>query len=187
MKSTLTLMLAPAIVFLALLASPASAGLLDLKIGGQVGASHTGGDIDESTFIGGGMLRCEVLSIITGELAVNYKKDEVPGGGEISTVPIQLSALITPLPLVYGTIGVGWYNINASDDLTDQVSELEDISQAALHLGGGIEVPVSHRLSVCGDLRYVFLDYDLESVSDDVFDSSASFSTITGGLLFKLF
>jgi len=169
-----------------LFASPASAGLLDLKVGGHLGLSHTGGDIDNDAFIGGGVVRAEVLSILTGELAVDYKKDELEGGGDISTVPIQLSALITPLPIVYGTIGVGWYNVSASDDLTEQVEELDDVSDAALHLGFGAEFPVSNRLSVIGDVRYIFLSYDIEDTVDAI-DDDASFSTYTGGLLLKLF
>jgi hypothetical protein len=190
MKRSLALTIAAAALFPALLASPARADLLGFKVGGHAGISHTGGDIDDSSPIYGGVARLEVLSLITGELAVDYKKDSVEINGQkgdISTVPIQLSALITFLPIVYGTIGVGWYNVSANDDITDQVSELDNISQAALHLGVGAEIPISNRLYVTGDLRYVFLDYNLDNVSSDVFDSSASFTTFTGGLLFKLF
>jgi len=191
MKRSLAITIAVAALIPTLLASPARADLLGLKVGGQAGVSHTGGDIDASSFIGGGCLRLEVLSLITGELAVNYKKDEfeAPDGStqDISTVPIQISALITFLPIVYGTIGVGYYNVSANDDLKDQVQGLDDLSQAALHLGVGAEIPIGNRLSVMGDLRYVFLDYNLDNVDEDVFDSSASFTTFTGGLLLRLF
>src|SRR6185503_653912 len=132
-----------------------------------VGGSHTGGDIDATSFIGGGVARLELRSILTGELAVNYKKDDIEVDGEkvgdIETIPIQVSALITFLPIVYGTIGVGYYNVSANDDITDQVEGLDDLSDAALHLGFGAEIPISSRWSVMGDVRYVFLDYNVDN------------------------
>jgi outer membrane protein with beta-barrel domain len=191
MKRSLAIAFAVAALFPALLAAPAGAELLSLKVGGQVGGSHTGGDIDATSFIGGGVARLELLSILTGELAVNYKKDDIEVDGEkvgdIETIPIQISALITFLPIVYGTIGVGYYNVSANDDITDQVEGLDDLSDAALHLGFGAEIPISSRWSVMGDVRYVFLDYNVDNVDEDVFDSSASFTTFTGGVLVKLF
>jgi len=191
MKRSLAIAFAIAALLPALLAAPAGAELLSLKVGGQVGGSHTGGDIDATSFIGGGVARLELLSILTGELAVNYKKDDIEVDGEkvgdIETIPIQLSALITFLPWVYGTVGVGWYDVKASDDITDQISELDDASSAAAHVGFGAEFPVSSRWSVMGDVRYVFLNYDLGDLDTDVFDDSASFTTFTGGVLFKLF
>jgi opacity protein-like surface antigen len=191
MKRSLAITFAVAALFPALLAAPASAEFLSLKVGGHAGGSHTGGDIDATSFIGGGLARLELLSILTGELAVNYKKDDIEVDGEkvgdIETIPIQLSALITFLPWVYGTIGVGWYDVSARGDFTDQVEGLDDPSDAALHLGFGAEFPINERWSVLGDVRYVFLNYDLGDVDTDVFDDSASFTTFTGGVLFKLF
>jgi opacity protein-like surface antigen len=191
MKRSLAIAFAIAALFPALLAAPARAEFLSLKVGAHAGGSHTGGDIDATSFIGGGIARLELLSILTGELMVNYKQDNIEVDGEkvgdISTVPIQLSALITFLPWVYGTVGVGWYDVKASDDITDQISELDDVSDAAMHLGFGAEFPINERWSVLGDVRYVFLNYDLGDLDTDVFDDSASFTTFTGGVLFKLF
>jgi len=190
MKRSLALTIAVMALFPLLLASPASADLLGFKVGAHGGISHTGGDIDDSSPIFGGVARLEVLSIITGELAVDYKSDsiETPAGDrDISTVPIQLSALITILPVIYGTIGVGYYSVSADDDLQDQVEGLDDLSNAAMHLGVGAEFPVGNRLSIMGDLRYVFLDYNLDNVDEDIFDTSASFYTLTGGLLLRVF
>ena len=186
------LQLAGAVAFLVaaqLIASPAGAAerALGLKVGGHAGVSHTGGDIDSDTFIGGGVVRMDFLWLLTGELAIDYKEDSIGDNlGDISTVPIQLSALIRIIPVVYGTVGVGWYNVDASEDLTDQVEELDDVSDAALHLGLGAEFPVSNRWSVIGDYRYIWLKYDLEDVGD-AFSDDAAFYTFTGGLLFRVF
>jgi Outer membrane protein beta-barrel domain len=184
--------LAVAVAFLVaaqLFASPAGAAesALGLKVGGHAGVSHTGGDIDSDTFIGGGVVRMDFLWLLTGELAIDYKEDSIGDDlGDISTVPIQLSALIRIIPVVYGTVGVGWYNVDASEDLTDQVEELDDVSDAALHLGLGAEFPVSNRWSVIGDYRYIWLKYDLGDVGD-AFSDDANFYTFTGGLLFRVF
>ena len=172
------------ILMVALTSSAQAGGLLGFSVGGQVGVSHTGGDIDESSFIWGGSTRLEILSILAAELAVNYRNESFEGG-DVSTLPVQVSALITPLPMIYGTIGVGWYDINPDDDLTDQLGDIGDFSNAALHLGGGVSIPVSEKWNFIGDLRYVFLNYDIEDIPD--LDTDADFYMITGGLQYEVF
>lgn len=172
------------ILMIATASAAQAGGLLGFSVGGQVGISHTGGDVDESAFIGGGSTRLELLSMLTAELAVNYRNESLDGG-DVSTIPVQVSALFTLLPLVYGTVGVGWYSIDASDDITDQLGDIGDFSNAAVHLGGGVSVPVSEKWSFVGDLRYVFLDYDIDELPD--FSSDADFYMVTGGLQYEVF
>jgi hypothetical protein len=169
---------------LAFTSSAEAGALLGLSVGGQAGVSHTGGDIDETSFIWGGSTRLEFLSILTAELAVNYRNESLEGG-DVSTLPIQVSALITPLPLIYGTIGVGWYDISPDDDLTNQLGDIGDFSNAALHVGGGVSIPVSAKWNFIGDLRYVFLNYDIEDIPD--LDTDADFYMLTGGLQYEVF
>jgi opacity protein-like surface antigen len=172
------------ILMIATSSSAQAGGLLGFSVGGQAGISHTGGDVDESSFIAGGSTRLEILSLLTAELMVNYRKETIDDY-DVSTIPIQASALITFLPLIYGTIGVGWYDINPDDDLTDQLGDIGDFSNAALHLGGGVSVPVSEKWNFIGDLRYVFLNYDIEDLPD--VDSDADFYMLTGGLQYEVF
>ncbi len=173
-----------AVLIIGAVSSAQAGGLLGFSVGGQAGVSRTGGDVDKSAFIGGGSARVEILSILAGEFAVNYRRESLDSG-DISTIPIQVSALITPLPLIYGTIGVGWYSINLDGDLTDQLGDIGDFSNAALHLGGGISFPVAEKWNLIGDIRYVFLNYDIEDLPD--FDSNADFYMITGGLQYEVF
>jgi hypothetical protein len=54
-----------------------------------------------------------------------------------------------------------------------------------VHLGGGVSIPVSESWNFIGDLRYVFLNYDIEDLPE--FDSDADFYMITGGLQYEVF
>ena len=182
MKYTKRLALACTILIVTL-AGPAQASwLLGLSAGGQAGLSHTYGDVDKDSFILGANARMEFLSIIAGEIAIDYRNESLDEG-DIRTIPVQLSALFTLLPFVYTTAGFGWYDINVDGDLRDRFGK-KDLSNTGWHLGAGIGIPVPGRWSVIGDVRYVFLDYD-KSGAD--FSKNANYYQITGGLQYKIF
>ena len=173
-----------ACVLLALaLAAPAHASwLLGVSAGGQMGLSHTGGDVDEDSFLIGANARMELLSILAAEIAVDYRNESLDQG-DISTVPVQLSAMFTLLPFIYLTAGVGWYDISVDGDLKEQFGE-GDLSNTGYHTGAGVGIPLPGPWSFVGDARYVFLNYgeDLEN-----FSNNGSFYQLTGGLQYKLF
>jgi hypothetical protein len=130
--------------------------------------------------------RLRLLEFLGAEFAVDYRKEDVEGG-EIKTIPIQLSGLLYVLPFLHGTIGVGWYNVDATlDAVGDRLGNIDDsATDAGLHLGGGLDLHLSPRLSLTGELRYVFLGYELGEVAEAV-DVDADFSTISAGLQFFL-
>ncbi len=171
------------IVLALALAAPAHASwLLGVSAGGQMGLSHTGGDVDEDSFLIGANARMELLSILAAEIAVDYRNESIEGG-DISTVPVQLSAMFTLLPFIYLTAGVGWYDIGVDGDLKDQFGE-GDLSNTGYHTGAGVGIPLPGPWSFIGDARYIFLNYgeDLEN-----FSQNADYYQLTGGLQYKLF
>jgi hypothetical protein len=144
--------------------------------------SHTGGDVDESSFLIGANARVEMLSFLAAEIAVDYRNESLDEG-DIQTVPVQLSALFTLLPFVYVTAGVGWYSISVDGDLEDQFGE-GDLDNTGYHTGAGIGIPLPGPWSFIGDARYVFLTYG-ENATD--LSDYGGFYQITGGLQYKLF
>jgi len=129
--------------------------------------------------------RLRLLEFLGAEFAVDYRKEDGEGG-EIKTIPIQLSGLLYVLPFLHGTIGVGWYNVDATlDAVGDRLAIDDSATDAGLHLGGGLDLQLSPRLSLTGELRYVFLGYELREVAKAV-DVDADFSTISAGLQFFL-
>lgn len=171
------------IVLVLALAAPAHASwLLGLSAGGQAGVSHTGGDVDEGSFLIGANARMELLSFIAAEIAVDYRNESLDEG-DIRTVPVQLSALFTLLPFIYVTAGVGWYSISIDGDLRDQFGD-GDLGNTGYHTGAGIGIPLPGPWSFIGDARYVFLNYG-ESAAG--FSENADYYQITGGLQYKLF
>jgi hypothetical protein len=117
-----------------------------------------------------------------GRVAVNYRKG-FAGGDEHASRATERAH--HGAPWIYGTIGGGWYSIDPDDDITDQLGDVGDFSNAALHLGGGVSIPVSEKWNFIGDLRYVFLNYDIENIPD--LDTDADFYMITGGLQYEVF
>ncbi len=182
MMNTKRLMIVCSILVLAL-ASPAHASwLLGVSAGGQAGVSHTYGDIDDSSFIIGGNVRVEVLSMLAGEFAIDYRNESLDAG-DIRTIPMQVSVLFTLLPFIYTTAGGGWYDINVDGDLRDQFGT-ENLSNHGWHLGAGIGIPVPGPWTVIADGRFVFLNYDKKAPG---MSDRADYYQITGGLQYKIF
>lgn len=175
-----------AFLAVAALAAPAAAGLTHLSVGPHVGWSRTT-ESDESGPSFGLAARLKLLEFLAAELAVDHHQEDVEGGGEIKTIPIQLSGLLYVLPFLHGTIGVGWYNVDATlDAVGGRLGNIDDsATDAGLHLGGGLDIHLSPRLSLTGELRYVFLGYKLGEAADAV-KVDADFSTISAGLQFFL-
>ncbi len=172
---------------LATFAPAACASPIVLSAGPQVGWSYTA-ETEVSSPVFGGAVRIRLLNFISGEVAASYRSEDVEGGGSIKTVPIQVSAMLHILPAVHATAGVGWYRVDANLDAVGMTLRSFDdqASDAGLHVGGGLDVPLSPRLSLNLEARYVFLGYDLRETTD-LLTVDADFLQVGGGLLLKLF
>ena len=164
----------------------AAAPVLTLAVGPHLGGVYTT-DSEEALFTYGAAARLGIFSALTAELALQYQTEKTDGG-EISTLPVQLSGMLNVLPFLHATLGIGYYNVDATlDALGSTLGSVSDTaSEAALHLGAGVNFPMGSRGTLTGELRYVFLDYNIENAGQSI-PVNADFWQITGGVLFRLF
>jgi opacity protein-like surface antigen len=163
------------------MAAPASADLTHFSLGPRVGWTRTS-DTETSAPVYGLATRFRLFEFIGAELAVDYRKEE-KDGSEIKTIPVQVSGLLYILPFLHATAGIGWYNVDASlKGVGETLEDFDDSrSDAGLHLGGGLDIELSPRASLTGELRYVFLNYEFEDI-EEVFEVDANYLMITAGL-----
>lgn len=169
------------------LASPASqAGLLEFSVGPHVGVSHTN-ENEADTYLVGGSARLGILPALSAELAVDWRKEDVESG-DVTTIPVQMSALLYLLPSIHLTGGLGWYAVDPNfDAVVGELRSFDDsASDAGIHLGVGLDLPVSESAKLTADIRYVFLGYELESAGETI-EVDADFFMATAGVQFVLF
>jgi opacity protein-like surface antigen len=167
-----------------------------LGIGAHVGYSEAS-DAKDGTAIYGGDLSVRGFSLIGALVEVGYREDDVevndPTGtirdAELEMIPVLLSLQVFPFadslgpfnPFAIG--GVGWYITRA--EIRGRVGEFEgsftdhDVS-TGYHFGGGTDLNLGDHLTLTADIRYVFLETDLE----DVDDVEADGIRMTGGVKF---
>lgn len=176
------LMAVVAIAFIACIAPQVGAqGLQEVKLGPVVGY-HKAQGADDGKFMGGAMLRFKLTPGFGVEGSVNYRQEKFNDGAlTVRSWPVTASALIYPLPMLYGAIGAGWYNTTYEVEATG-VDETNQ--ETGWHFGGGVEVPIATSVKLTGDFRYVFLNYDFDDVP--VVEVDRDFYVITAGFLFGL-
>jgi len=144
-------------------------------------------DADEGNVMLGAALRAKLSPAMGIEGSINYRQEKYADGFlTVKSWPVMASALLYPLPNVYGVVGGGWYNTTYEFD-REQLPAVNSKTEQEFgwHLGGGIEIPFSETSSLTGDIRYVFIDYDVEELIG-MNDVSSNFYVITVGLLIGL-
>lgn len=128
-------------------------------------------DADSGTWFLGFQLRQWFTPAIAGEFSVEWHQSDFEDEGvKVNQFPIQLSAMIFPLPKQrlrpYGLLGVGWYvsqiNVRTGSGVSIVTDETE--TTFGFHAGGGLEFHLNPQYSVSLDLRYIAVD---EGVFDD--------------------
>ncbi|MGE5411032.1 MAG: outer membrane beta-barrel protein [Clostridiales bacterium] len=146
---------------------------------------------DKGNLMYGAALRLKLSEAIGIEGSINYRQEEYANGGlKVRSWPVMVTGLFYPFPIVYGLIGVGWYNttFDYSNQLTLQNLQNNTTSDFGWHLGGGVEVPLGENLMLTGDIRYVFLNYDFGQLAQkaQTGDLNSKFYVISVGLLFGI-
>lgn len=120
--------------------------------------------------------------ILGFELAVDRRSEDLPAGAELVVWPVTASVLVYPVPQLYGVAGLGWYNATFEPP---SLLDLDDRTETTtgFHIGGGVEVPLTPRLALTGDLRYLFIDYDFGDLPDDVDDIESNHVGANAGLM----
>ncbi|PKL81605.1 MAG: hypothetical protein CVV24_14405 [Ignavibacteriae bacterium HGW-Ignavibacteriae-3] len=152
-----------------------------VAIGPQVGFIKSA-DADKATIMPGVALRINILGLGL-EGSMYYKSEEFQNGAiKTKSYPINLTAMLSILPIVHAEAGIGWYNTqidftNLNSTYTSIRSETQ--SKAGYHFGAGIALPVGNLL-LTGDIRYVFLDLST------AVNFKSNFSVLMVGAMFKL-
>ena len=151
-----------------LLPGAAQAGIFGL--GGHVGYFNVSDD-GEKKFYAGAHARLRLPLFLTFEGALDYRPsaertvsaDQAEADLDVTTYPITVSAMAYPLPIVYLLVGVGWYNttIEFSDAEVTTGPSSETNDNFGSHFGAGLELPIGGDKTLSGDVRYVFLNYDV--------------------------
>lgn len=141
-------------------------------------------ETEESTGMLGAMLRLRG-EIVGVEGAIDYRNEEIGGDTELKTWPVTASLMIYPIPVIYALGGLGWYN--STIDFPDgSLFEDQTDSQLGYHVGAGLEFPVAPTVSLTGDFRYHFVDYEFDDIPSTIGNVDADAMSLNGGLLIYL-
>jgi len=159
-----------------------------IYLGPQVGFQKAV-DADEGKFMGGAVLRVNLIPSIGIEASVNYRSEKYMDGGlTVRSWPIMITGLYYPIPIVYGAIGTGWYNTTFDydqDKIPFRLIADETKQKIGWHFGGGVELPIGSSAKFIADLRYVFIDYNFDSIPG-LGSVKSDFYLLSVGLLFNL-
>jgi opacity protein-like surface antigen len=139
--------------------------------GGKVGIGARGGiykssDSEGLKFYGGVQARWKVFPALSVEGSLDYRVQEsYPGNKKISSFPLLVSALFYPIPDAryspYLLGGLGWYYSKVEDDTGSNTTHTP-----GLHVGAGLDIPLSPEVTFNADFRYYFLNYSDQKVKD---------------------
>ncbi len=170
------------ILSLAILITLAAVATADagLGIGARYSYVRNNGIEDNSGMIGA-MVRLRHMMFFGIEGAIDYRKEEMNDGSELRSTPLTVSAMVYPIPFVYGLAGLGWYHttLKVGDEETTD-------SQIGYHFGAGVEAPLVPLLKLTGDLRYQFLNYEFEDIPGSVGKVDADGYAVSAGLILYL-
>ncbi len=163
----------------------ASLNAQSIAIGPQLGY-HKSEDAEGSLLLGAAG-RIYLARTLAVEAAINYRSEDYENGTvKTKMYPVMVSGMLYFFPLLYGTVGAGWYNtkIDYSSTLNTLGFKDETKSEFGYHLGIGAEIGLGN-LILTGDIRYVFLDLKLDRLPG-IKELKNNFYVITAGVLFEL-
>lgn len=139
----------------------------------------------DANVIFGAALRLRLLPMLGIEGSINYRQEELAGDAlTVRTWPVQVTGMLYLLPVLYGSMGAGWYMTTL--DFSPDFNSLDDTqSEFGWHFGGGLELPLGSVAKLTADLRYVFLNYNFDEFPGSS-DIDNDFYMATAGLLFRL-
>jgi len=126
-----------------------------------------------------------IPSLLDLEVRGQYRQEERFNGALKERMwPITASAWLTPLRVVYAGAGVGWYNTTL--DYRDSALKSETSNKFGVHAGAGLRVPMSDRVALDLNGRYVWMENQQtliipKSFNPDFWDLSAGLAFSFGG------
>ena len=159
-----------ALLLSALMLMPSAGQAMELipSLGASKATDTNAGDVN---FSAGLALRAPLAPFLKLEGGINYREDAFFNDNlKIRMWPVTVSAWFTPSPMVYAGGGLGWYRttydfnnaiLPASDWTTDKVG---------VHIGGGLVFPLTPKLGLDINGRYVFMQKNDEIVLPSTFN-----------------
>lgn len=156
------------------------------SFGPQIGFLKTT-DADNSKLSPSLAARLSLLNL-TVESSIGYKEEEFEDGAiKTKSYPVNLTGMIGILPIINLEAGIGWHNTTI--EYFKSLSSLSSItkSKPAYHLGVGAELPLGN-LIFTGDIRYVFIDLDLnhDLTLFNIPNIKSNYYVLLVGVMFKL-
>ena len=157
-----------------------------LKLGPQLGYQKAP-EAEEGSLMGGAALRAKLLPMLGAEVSINYRQEEyIDGILTVRSWPVMVTGMFYPLPIAYAAVGTGWYN--TTFDFDEDIPGVEDETKQKVgwHFGIGAELPAGTQMTLTGDIKYVFLNYEWDEVPGGGEPDNANFYVINVGLLFDI-
>ena len=98
--------------------------------------------------------------------------------------PITASLWAFPTPMFYAGAGLGWYRTTYDYDSALQIRDETD-SKVGFHIGGGISHPLSPKLGLDVNGRYIFMQQSDDASLEVPTTFDPDFWSLTAGLAFK--
>ena len=160
-----------------------------LTFGPEVGFFKSN-DADNGKFLFGLALRSRLTPALGLEGDINYRQDSYANDMvTFRTWPVTVSADIFIIPYLYGVAGIGWYftTIDYANSINDVGISDQTKNTFGFHLGGGTEIPITSNTWLKGELRYVFLNYNLKDITQiPLSNINSNFWSVTVGFLIGL-
>jgi hypothetical protein len=147
------------------------------SLGGMAGYVRVR-DADQGTWHAGVVARYQLIPMLAVEGSISFHTDDFADGDvQITTYPVQVTALFYPVPLLpirpYALAGAGWYYTRFDYDPSLGMKDETD-RQFAVHVGAGGEISLAPNFIVFADFRWLFLDepgVDNSNIEDEEFDT----------------
>lgn len=177
------------------LASGAAEAADSFRFGlGLHGGYSKGRDAAEGVFSGGVQARLRLLGFLGVEALASYRKDDFDAAGQrvlqLEYVPVQVSAQLYLISSgafqLYLGAGGGYYYIRSTPFLNGVEGTRTTESQVGAHGGAGIDLMITKKTALTGDVRYIYLGVDSLDAANDRYrqDSKADYWTANMGLTF---
>ena len=135
------------------LAAPARAA----EVIPSIGLTRPTDSNSEAKTLLGVAVRGNLAPMLATEVGVAYRSESrFAGDLKIRQWPITASLYLTPVPALYAGAGVGWYQ-TTYDYASSTGFPSETHQDFGVHLGGGLQVPISPSAAVDLGGRYVML------------------------------
>lgn len=141
---------------------------------------------DKGTWFAGVQARLGLLPFLAVEASITFHNNEYEHGDvDVTQYPVQITGLLYPFGegtvRPYALAGVGWYYTRVTYSGAMELLFKDETSHTfGGHAGAGLDLRVGPTISLNADLRYIFLNPDIDGVSSGDFN----YWQITGGVNF---